>query len=233
MLTETYVQVGCGFSPGKDWLNYDASPMLRLERLPVVGGVARRVFNSGFPPFPSEVQYGDIVRGLPLEPGSVKLIYASHVFEHMALNEMRAALANCHKLLRPGGTLRLIVPDLQKRAELYLAKAGEESAADWMMEQLFMGVRQRERGWKQMVRDAIGNSRHLWMYDEAAMRAELVRAGFADVRRASFGDSGDPILAQVENPDRFRDGEIEELALDAIKADEVASAAPAQSLQAA
>lgn len=232
MTGNQYVQVGCGFSPGRDWLNFDASPMLRIERLPVLGGIARRAFGSGFPPFPSAVRYGDIVRGLPLEPGSVKLIYASHVFEHMALNEMRAALANCHKLLQPGGTLRLIVPDLQKRAELYLAKTGEEGAADWLMEQLFMGVRERQRGWKQMIRDAIGNSRHLWMYDEAAMRAELVRAGFGDVRRASYGDSGDPILAQVENPDRFRDGEVDELALDAVKAS-VPATQPAQALEAA
>src|SRR5437764_12318320 len=110
-----YVQFGCGHCAPPGWLHFDASPTLRLERLPLVGRLVRR--NAGR--FPAAVRYGDIVRGLPLPDGSCAGLYGSHVLEHLALADLRAALANCHRLLRPGGVLRVVVPDLENCVRIY------------------------------------------------------------------------------------------------------------------
>jgi hypothetical protein len=32
-----YVQYGCGWSAPKEWVNYDASPTLKWERIPILG----------------------------------------------------------------------------------------------------------------------------------------------------------------------------------------------------
>jgi hypothetical protein len=49
----------------------------------------------------------------------------------------------------------------------------------------------------------LGNSAHLWMWDEKSMMAALHDVGFKRIRRASFGDAEDRKFAEVEDPDRF------------------------------
>ena len=60
------VQFGCGFTAPETWLNFDASPTLRVERLPLVS----RLYTKNEQRFPPNVEYGDIVKGLPLAPKS-------------------------------------------------------------------------------------------------------------------------------------------------------------------
>ena len=38
-MLKKYVQYGCGFSAPEQWLNFDASPTLRFERLPIIGSL--------------------------------------------------------------------------------------------------------------------------------------------------------------------------------------------------
>ena len=36
-MTASHVQYGCGFLAPGEWLNFDASPTLRLEKIPMLG----------------------------------------------------------------------------------------------------------------------------------------------------------------------------------------------------
>jgi hypothetical protein len=65
------------------------------------------------------------------------------------------------------------------------------------------------------LRSLIGNSSHLWMFDYNSMSKELADAGFTSIRRASFGDSEDRMFDLVEDPTRFIDGDIVEVAIEA------------------
>ncbi|MDC1434739.1 methyltransferase domain-containing protein [Amylibacter sp.] len=53
-------------------------------------------------------------RTLPKAPNSVSLIYCSHVFEHLSDDTLLGVLAECHRLLEPGGTIRIEAPDVLK-----------------------------------------------------------------------------------------------------------------------
>src|SRR5687767_6441655 len=112
-MTGLYVQFGCGLSAPDGWLNFDSSPTLRAQRLPLIGSAIARASDTRFP---EAVRYGDIVTGLPVADGSCKGVYASHVLEHLALEDMRTALRNTWKILEPGGVFRLVVPDLELMA---------------------------------------------------------------------------------------------------------------------
>lgn len=198
-----YVQYGCAFSAPAGWVNFDSSPTVRFERLPVVG----RLYTKNTTRFPPTVRYGDVVAGLPVETASCRGVYASHVLEHLSLEDCRTALRETLRILAPGGTFRLVVPDLTVYAERYLAGvASRDSVASLrFLEETGLGVRSRPRGPAGLASRLFGNSAHLWMWDEISLRAELDRAGFSTVRRALLGDSEDPMFATAEDPDRFVD----------------------------
>ena len=214
----TYVQFGAGNSAPEGWLNFDVSPTLRVQRLPVVGkALARLSGNAGS--FPDGVIYGDIVAGLPLPPGSVDALFASHVLEHLAFEEMRRALVNSFAVLKPGGIFRLIVPNLLPIAEAYVerARGGTTQAAPDFIRATMMGQEVRPATVFGKIRAQLGNSLHLWMWDHPSMEAELKSVGFVDIRPAQFGDSGDDMFARVEEYDRFVNNGTPEVAIQARK----------------
>ena len=79
-----YVQYGCGLSAPKEWVNFDVSPTLRLQKIPVVGNWLKK---SSKVVFPSNVLYGDIVKGLPVADNSCDGVYCSHTLEHLSLED--------------------------------------------------------------------------------------------------------------------------------------------------
>ena len=198
-----YVQYGCAWSAPAGWLNFDSSPTVRFERLPVVG----RLYTKNSTRFPAAVQYGDVVAGLPVETGTCRGVYASHVLEHLCLEDCRTALRETLRILADGGIFRLVVPDLQIYAERYLTTvaAGDPEASTRFLDDTALGVRARPRTPLGLASRLFGNSAHQWMWDEHSLRAELTRAGFSAIRRAELNDSGDPMFDRAEDPDRFVD----------------------------
>lgn len=196
-----YLQFGCGLSAPVEWVNFDASPRLRIQRIPVVGTLLSR---NG-PYFSRNARYGDITKGLPIQPESCAAIYCSHVLEHLSLDDFRTALYNTHKYLEPGGRFRLVVPDLMALATEYVNSTAPDAAKQFM-ENSNLGTHHRPRGFSGLMRMWLGNSRHLWMWDFESISVELVTAGFEGIRRAICGDSGDDMFNVVENVDRWRGG---------------------------
>lgn len=201
-MNHEYVQFGCGTCAPQDWLNFDAGPAFWLQsRLPFLASALKK---RGFPDYPKNIRYGDIIRGLPVPAQSARAVYCSHVLEHMALNEFRTTLRNVFAYLRPGGTFRLVVPDLEHLAKTYLNDP-EAGAVSRFMQDSFLGEESTARGLRSLPTALFGRSRHLWMWDYKGMKDELEKAGFTDVRRARFGDASDPHFNQVESEGRWKD----------------------------
>ena len=195
-----HVQYGCGWHAPESWLNFDASPTLRIERTPVL----RKLSVRNPEPFPATVRYGDIVAGLPVEDASCELLYCSHVLEHLSLDDCVAALANSFRIMAPGAVFRMVLPDLRFEAEKYLADP-DPAAAEAYMNATSLGVVQRPRGVADRLRNALGHSRHLWMWDYESLSARLEGAGFCEIRRATIGDSAHDAFDDVEDKTRWDD----------------------------
>lgn len=202
MSDSLYVQFGCGFSAPEGWLNFDASPTLRFERLPLIGSLYTRNRQR----FPASVRYGDVVAGLPVPSGSCAGVYASHVLEHLALDDFHAALDETFRLLRPNGVFRLIVPDMEQLARDYIERLDRQdpTASDALMRGAYLGVQRRPRGLGGLFREMVGNSKHLWMWDYRSLTAALKHHGFSEIRRARFNDSDDSAFKAVEDAGRFQ-----------------------------
>lgn len=201
-MSKRYVQYGCGLSAPEQWINYDASPTLQIQKAPLIGGILKNSLNTEFP---SNVVFGDIIKGLPEQVNSVDGLYCSHTLEHLSLADMRKSLANSYAVLKKGGIFRCVVPDLEYAAREYIKRldAGDESASMFFMENTLLGVENRPRGAKNLVSSYFGNSHHLWMWDRKSLAKELRNAGFIDIRECNFNDSEDPMFKHVEDPSRF------------------------------
>ncbi len=202
-MNKTYLQYGCGWSAPAGWRNFDASPTLRFERLPIIG----RLWTRNASRFPDNAEYGDIINGLPIPEASCNAVYCSHILEHLSLNDLRQALRNTCQLLKPGGCFRLVVPDLQQAIEQYSNELQSNQAAIAainFMQNTDLGLVHRPRGLSGLFKQWLGNSLHLWMWDFDSLQAELQAAGFCQIRRAEFGDSSNPCFTEVEDDSRWQ-----------------------------
>jgi predicted SAM-dependent methyltransferase len=115
------LNLGCGRAVHPDWVNVDLNA-------------------SG----PMAVK-ADLGQPLPVAPNSSDCIYASHVLEHFPKRQAPRFLRECFLALRPGGIIRLAVPDLEAMARLYLTclegalsnDPQAEQRYDWILLEMF------------------------------------------------------------------------------------------------
>jgi len=198
-----YVQYGCGLSAPEGWLNFDASPTLRVQRIPFVGRIIKKNMRVSFP---DNVIYGDIVKGLPVAPDSCYALYCSHVLEHLSLLDFRVALKNSFRILMPGGVFRCVLPDLEYLAKKYIAGLQNQDASasiDFIGNGTLLGTLEKPKGLKSNLQHAFGNSKHLWMWDYYSLSSELKAAGFKNIVPTSYGKGADEMFRFVEDESRF------------------------------
>ncbi len=106
-------------------------------------------------------------------------VFASHVVEHLHAHEAALALAECHRVLKPGGVLEVFVPDLQA--------VGGRVALDQLCEPVYqsaMGpVTPLDMLYGHQASVAKGESfmAHKTGFTASVLRAALRRAGFEKV----------------------------------------------------
>ncbi len=198
-----YVHYGCGLDAPNEWINFDASPTLRIQRVPFLGKILEKKLNVVFPP---NVKFGNIVKGLPIAENSCAGVYCSHTLEHLSMQDFRKSLKNTLNILQKGGIFRCVVPDLEYAANLYLEqlKSGDANASiHFIGNTTLLGIDDRPQGVKGLLTTFLGNSHHLWMWDAASLKKELANAGFTSVRTCAFNDSEDLMFKYVEREGRF------------------------------
>ena len=183
MASMTRINIGCGMTPTEGWMNLDNSPSLRLSRFPFVAEVLHRLGlldNNQFDYVgycrSNRIRFADGTRRIPVVDGEADVVYASHVIDLLDRVEVKLFLAEARRALRPGGTLRIVVPDLGK----LLAEYQRSQDADRFMSNL-MVCAPRARTFAQRLRLlAVGERMHKWAYDQRSLARLLVECGFAD-----------------------------------------------------
>lgn len=201
-MNKLYVQYGCGLSAPSGWQNFDVSPTLRIQKIPIFRSLLKSRLNVVFP---ENVRYGDIIKGLPFSPNSCDGVYCSHTLEHLSFNDCKTAIKNSYNLLKPGGIFRCVVPDLETSARKYITKLddGDINSGNEFIRETLLGIENRRKGIKNVLISYFGNSHHLWMWDRYTLKSQLDLAGFVSVRVCTFNDSCDENFSLVEDKGRF------------------------------
>jgi hypothetical protein len=146
----------------------------------------------------------DIRQGLPLETGSIDYVASIHALPEVPYAELVPVLEELRRVLKPGGILRLALPDLEKGIQAYLR--GDK---DYF---LIPDDDMKSLGGK-LVLQLIwyGYSRTLFTYD--FIHEILMKAGFQQVTRCGYRESKGPHPEIVELDNR----EAESLFVEAVK----------------
>lgn len=191
------LNIGCGQTATPGWRNYDNSPTVRLARLPLPLGLLRAcgLVNVDNLEFFKTCRRLDIrpanATAIPEASGSADAIYSSHMLEHLDRVDAQKFLAECRRVLRSGGVLRLAVPDLKVGARVYLEGG---ATAQQFMEWLEFDY-DKPRGLTGWLRRALlGHRGHYWGYDGPALLAFVKAHGFSDAQLVDPGETaiGDP-----------------------------------------
>ena len=212
------LHLGCGLMTPPTWLNVDGSFNARLAKYPLLHKAARLVAGKKDGPKFSKNIYGhDLRKPLPWAEGSFKAVYASHLLEHMYRSDAEFVLRECFRVLRPGGVVRIVVPDLAPLIRGYMtgefpkwldAHGNMTERADRLILGLLMRVPQpaRTNAVKKVYDNMYDFHSHKWMYDAASLTAMLRRAGFSDVTNPGVFESRIAEIREVEQESRVVDG---------------------------
>jgi predicted SAM-dependent methyltransferase len=122
---------------------------------------------------PPAVIGADLRRPLPFGADEFSAVYHSHVLEHFHPQDGARLLAECHRVIKPGGCLRVAVPDLERIARDYLEALaatraqlpGAPARYAWMRLELF----------DQMTRETSGGRMHRHLLSAEADHAFITQ----------------------------------------------------------
>lgn len=158
-----FLDVGCGTNTHAEFVNLD---YIWNPGIDVCWDIVRQAY-----PFPDERFDG---------------IYTEHCLEHIPLEACERNLREFHRMLRPGGRVRIVVPDGEMLIDIYKDRRNggsrrmpHEDGYDTMM---------------QCINGVFRNHGHQFIYDLETMRLLLERSGFRNVERMAYKQGRDPAL---------------------------------------
>ena len=144
------LNIGCGRQYHHDWINLD----LETDD-------------------PNVLRH-NVIHGLPFAENHFDVIYHSHILEHLKPENGANLMDECYRVLRPGGVLRIVVPDLERIASLYLEmhdqawQGDDQSKVDynWIKLELL----------DQLVREYSGGRMGRYMANPEIQNSDFVRS---------------------------------------------------------
>jgi predicted SAM-dependent methyltransferase len=146
----------------------------------------------------------DIRQGLPLDSDSIDYIVSIHALPEVPYPDLVPVLQELKRVLKPGGVLRLSLPDLDRGIQAYLRRDrdyflipdddGESIGAKFILQMIWYGY-----------------SRTLFTFD--FIQEVLIKAGFVGVSRCGYQQTNSlyPEIVELDNR------EVESLFVEAIK----------------
>lgn len=174
-----------------DFINLDSNFLVWLSPFyPVIKSFLRpagrewlRVYREGIAKGQRFV-HTNCVKPLKFPPESVDHILVSHFLEHIYPDILEGVLKSFFRMLKPKGTMHVIVPDLEIRARRYLEKIGTAETANEFVRELYFRYPKRPHWLVRQVQALhIGQPEHCWMYDYHSITALLRQHSFGVLDR--------------------------------------------------
>jgi len=147
------INVGCGEYPLNWFTNIDADPDI-----------------------PAQIH--EVVPPIPFEDGTLEHVWACHFIEHLRHNEAIEFMAECYRVLEPGGKVGVVVPDTREIMTRWLANSPdcfEFPFGTWR------NINDLDEICGLFLYSTTQDSEHQWSYDEGTLARLIAGAGFVDL----------------------------------------------------
>jgi len=180
------LNIGCGPTGQiENFINIDNSPSIYIGKFPVVkrilfslGLINKNQYEANW----SNVLFCDASKKLPFDSETVDKIYTSHFLEHIPANKGEKVLRECLRVLKPGGVIRIVIPDLLWYANEYVNAtrqilsndpgSDDRSIHDGFLNTMYGAYLQKRRY----------GAEHCYMYDLPTIFSVLNSLGYIDVK---------------------------------------------------
>ena len=179
------LNIGAGDSALPGWLNTDLLPTSRA------------------------VVYLDATRRFPFDDDTFDYVFSEHMIEHVDYAGALRMLRECHRVLKPGGKIRIATPDLEVLIGLHAQEktAAQKKYVDWIVDQcLPLAEHSRDVF---VINNAFRAWGHQFLYDRKTLQSAAAKARFEKVKFYKPGASEDRNLVGLESHGRtIQDEEI-------------------------
>lgn len=169
--SEVKLNVGCGTDYKEGWINIDNNSDDNIEKLDL---------------------NWDLRNPLPFADGSVDYIFNEHFIEHLTVEESQKSIKDFMRVLKPGGVMRIAMPDLKDSIELYFDK-------DWKKRAV---IKDHGLEFIETPAELLNMSfrwwGHRWIYDWTELQRRLKQAGCTKLKKCTNSKSAHSALKNLE-----------------------------------
>lgn len=149
-----FLNLGCGYVTPDNWVNADINPI------------------------DDNVIQADIIKGLPFEDNYFDFVLMNHVLQVFNYNQLADVLSEVKRVMKKGGKLRILTPDLQVAVEAFIEGNTHIYPISDKLESTPSGKFARYLFWHGDTHCA---------FDEYSLADLLSRNGFYGVEKSYFG----------------------------------------------
>ena len=190
------LQIGCGRNPLSGWLNTD---LLANQK----------------------VVYMDATKPLPFPDNTLDYIYSEHIFEHISYRDGGKFLKESHRVLKPGGRIRIATPDMAFLIRLY-SESETEVSKRYIKNSIDRYVQEPKLCARAVVvNNFFYNWGHQFIYDFETLYYTLETAGFKKTVQFKPMESGDLNLRDLESHGKIIGEEFNQLETIVVEAEKV------------
>jgi predicted SAM-dependent methyltransferase len=186
---ERKLQLGCFDQPLDGWINADVTPHLFVAKVPFLASAMYRLgrmseirYQQHRPGIFKKLSYVNVAKRFPFPPDSISCVFSSHLLEHIPRSIVPRMLDEIRRVLKPGGVVRTVVPDLDYFVEHY-----DPLNPDIFVDRVF-----------ENNHTATKNCHH-WMYNRHSLVRLLQERGFKDVEVCNFQQGKCKDLDRLDN----------------------------------
>lgn len=199
------INLGCGYLGHKDWINVDWGILAIINSFPIL---KKLIFGLRLAPksygkkWPKNLRLVNLRKNFPFADNSVDFVFTAHFIEHLEKHEAIWLFSQCYRSLKKGGTIRVLVPDLDKAVKHYTENKNAIERVD-VLNNHFWGVLKKEDAAPSLYVKFLSlfARGHNWLYNFEYMKKILALSGFSatKIKQTKFRKGKVPNLDVLDN----------------------------------